>query len=153
MIKRLVEGVEIKNKKAYFDFFIIEEVEVGIELKGKEVKSIKAGKCNLKGSWCDIKNGEMYTYGIHISNFQDSAKENLLTRLDPYRVRKLLLHKKELLKFEYRKKTEGITFVPLKLYESHGKIKMKLGVCKGKKKVDKRETIKERDLKRELERS
>lgn len=144
--------MEIKNKKAYFDYFVEDEIEVGIVLEGKEVKSIRDGKCNLKGAWCDIENGEMFLKGAHISNYQD-GKENSLTRIDPYRVRKLLLHKKEILKLGYKKQVDGLTFVPLKIYFSKGKVKLLLGVCKGKKKYDKRETIKERDIKRNLQTS
>lgn len=141
-------GIEIKNKKAYFDFFIEDEIEAGIELFGKEVKSIRTGKCNLKGSWCDIVNGEMFVNNIHISPFQESSQNSMLTKIDPYRVKKLLLHKREINKLNMRKKLEGITFVPLKVYENNGKIKVLIGICKGKKKYDKRETIKERELER-----
>ena len=140
--------MEIKNKKAYFDYFIVDEIEVGLVLEGKEVKSIRAGKCNLKGSWCDVDKNEMFVKGMHISPYQEGT-ENLFTSIDPYRVRKLLLHKSEIIKLEYKKQTDGYTFVPLKLYFKNGKVKMLLGVCKGKKKYDKREAIKERDLKRE----
>lgn len=143
--------MEIKNKKAYFDYFIEDEIEVGIVLEGKEVKSIREGKCNLKGAWCDIDNGEMFLKGVHISNYQD-GKENSLTRIDPYRVRKLLLHKKEIVKLGHKKQVEGLTFVPLKIYLLRGKVKVLLGVCKGKKKYDKRESIKERDVKRNMSR-
>lgn len=144
--------MEIKNKKAYFDYFIVEEVEVGVVLEGKEVKSIRQGKCNLKGSWCDIDKNEMFVKGMHISPYQEGS-ENLFTSVDPYRVRKLLLHKSEIRKLDYKKQTEGYTFVPLKLYMSNGKVKMLMGVCKGKKKFDKRESIKERDVKRDMERA
>lgn len=140
---------EIKNKKAYFDYFIVEEIEVGIVLEGKEVKSIRDGRCNLKGSWCDISKGEMFVKGMHISPYQEGTN-NLFTSVDPIRVRKLLLHKSEIRKLEQRKQLDGCTFVPLKLYFSNGKVKMLLGVCKGKKKFDKRESIKERDIKRDM---
>ena len=140
-------NLEIKNKKAYFDYFITDTVEVGIVLEGREVKSIINGKVNLKGSWCGIDNGEMWVYNMHISNYMDSANANLnlLTKYDPIRKRKLLLHKKQIRKFNQMKQIEGITFVPLKLYFNNGKIKMLMGVCKGKKQYDKRETIKLRD--------
>ena len=142
--------LNIQNKKAYFDYFIEEEIEVGIVLEGKEVKSIRQGKCNLKGSWCNIIDGEMFVLGMHISNYQDSARDNMLVRLDPYRTRKLLLHKKQIQKLEMRKKLEGVTFVPLKLYLSKGKVKMLMGVCRGKKLYDKREVIKKRDMDRNM---
>lgn len=91
----------------------------------------------------------MFLKGVHISNYQD-GKENSLTHIDPYRVRKLLLHKREIIKLGYKKQVDGLTFVPLKMYFSKGKVKILLGVCKGKKKYDKRESIKERDIKRNI---
>lgn len=145
-------SLEINNKKAYFDYFIEDKIEVGIVLEGKEVKSIRQGKCNLKGSWCNIEHGEMFVLGMHISNYQDSCKDNLFVRVDPYRTRKLLLHKRELRKLEMRKKLEGVTFIPLKIYEKDGKFKMLLGVCTGKKKQDKRESLKRKDIEREISR-
>lgn len=143
-------SLEVKNKKAYFDFFIEDEIEAGLELLGKEVKSIRAGKCNLKGSWCGIVNGEMFVNNIHISPYQESSQNSMLTRIDPYRVRKLLLHKREINKLNSRKQLEGVTFVPLKMYERNGRIKVLVGICKGKKKYDKRETIKEREIERNI---
>lgn len=144
-------NIDIKNKKAYFDFFIESEIEVGIVLEGREVKAIKDGRANLKGSWCDIENGEMWVIGMHISDYSVTGNsKNLLTKFDPYRKRKLLLHKREILRLSQRKQLEGVTFVPLKLYFNNGKIKMLLGICKGKKQYDKREVIKKRDLDRSL---
>lgn len=143
-------SLEVKNKKAYFDFFIEDEIEAGLELLGKEVKSIRAGKCNLKGSWCVIVNGEMFVNNIHISPYQESSQNSMLIKIDPYRARKLLLHKREINKLNSRKQLEGVTFVPLKMYERNGKIKVLIGICKGKKKYDKRETIKEREIDRNI---
>lgn len=143
-------SLEVKNKKAYFDFFIEDEIEAGLGLLGKEVKSIRAGKCNLKGSWCDIVNGEMFVNNIHISPYQESSQNSMLTKIDPYRVRKLLLHKREINKLNSRKQLEDVTFVPLKMYERNGRIKVLVGICKGKKKYDKRETIKEREIDRNI---
>lgn len=144
-------AIEINNKKAYFDYFIENEIEVGLVLEGREVKAIKDGRANLKGSWCDIEKGEMWVIGMHISDFSEmSNSKNLLTKYDPYRKRKLLLHKKEILRLSQRKQLEGVTFVPLKLYFSNGKIKMLMGICKGKKQYDKRETIKKRDIDRDI---
>ena len=145
-----MSNLNIQNKKAYFDYFIEDEIEVGIVLEGKEVKAIRQGKCNLKGSWCNIIDGEMFVLGMHISNYQDSSRDNMLVRLDPYRTRKLLLHKKQIEKLAMQKKLENVTFVPLKLYLSKGKVKMLMGVCRGKKLHDKRETIKKRDLDRNM---
>lgn len=142
--------MEIKNKKAYFDYFVEDEIEAGLVLEGKEVKAIRDGKCNLKGSWCKIINGEVFVLGMHISSYQESGVDSYLTKTDPYRDRKLLLHRREILRLDDKKKTDGITLVPLKLYFSHGKVKMLLGICKGKKNYDKRETIKKRDIEREM---
>lgn len=143
-------SIEIKNKKAYFDYFIENKIEVGIVLEGKEVKSIRQGKCNLKGSWCNIQDGEMFVLGMHISNYQDSSKTNLFVKVDPYRTRKLLLHKKEIRRLETRKKLEGVTFVPLRIYFKDGLVKMEMGICKGKKLHDKRETEKKKDIERNI---
>lgn len=144
--------VNIQNKKAYYDFFVEDEIEVGIELQGKEAKAIRQGKVNLKGSWCNIENGEMFVYNMHISNYQDSNRDSLLTKSDPYRKRKLLLHRKEIRKLFQLKQLEGVTFVPLRLYEVNGWMKMSIGICSGKKRKDKREIIKKRDLDREARR-
>lgn len=151
LVVLVMDKFEIKNKKAYFDFTIENTIEVGLVLEGREVKSVKNGKANLKGSWCDIENGEMWVNGMHISNFQD-GKENAVTKYDPYRKRKLLLHKKEIMKLFQRKQLEGVTFVPLKLYFSNGKVKMLMGICKGKKQYDKREVMKKKDIQRDIQR-
>ena len=144
--------MEIVNRKAYFDYFVEDQIEVGIVLEGKEVKAIRQGKCNLKGSWCNVIDNEMFVLGMHISPYQESGRDNSLVRIDPYRTRKLLLHKKEIRKLAMKKQLEGITFVPLKIYFVKGKAKMLLGVCKGKKNYDKRETQKNRDIDRDLRR-
>lgn len=137
-----------KNKKAYFDYTICEEYECGITLVGTEVKSIRQGMCNLKDSFAKIENNEVFVYGLHISPYE---KGNIFNK-DPLRVRKLLLHKKEILKLDNFIKKNGFTLIPLSIYFSDDKIKINLGVCKGKKLYDKRESIKERDIKRNLAR-
>ena len=143
------DKMEIKNKKAYFDYFIEEEIECGIVLKGTEIKSIRDGKANLKDSYAVIRNHEVYLLNTHISEYTEG---NIFNH-DPRRSRKLLLHKREILKLESKVNQEGCTLVPLKLYFNKNKVKILLGLCKGKKTFDKRETIKERDLKREAEKN
>lgn len=145
-----MKEIEIRNKKAYFDYFIEDSLEVGIVLEGKEVKAIKQGKCNLKGSWCRIVDNEMYVLNMHISNYQESSHENSLNRLDPYRTRKLLLHRKQINKLKIEQDLKNVTFVPLRLYFNRGKAKIEMGICTGKKKYDKREEMKKEDLKRKM---
>ena len=135
------------NKKAYHDYFILENIEAGIELFGTEVKSIRAGKINLKDSWCSFKNGEVFANGMHISPYEMG---NIFNR-DPLRPKKLLLHKKEINKLFGQTKQQGLTLIPLSVYFSKGKAKVQLGLCKGKKLYDKRETEKAKSIKREIE--
>lgn len=138
--------MEIKNKKAYFDYFIEEEYECGIVLTGTEIKSIRKGSCNLKDSYARIKNNEILMINSFISYYEEGNRFNH----DERRERKLLLHKKEILKIKNKIEKEGYSLVPLKLYIKEGKAKILLGVAKGKKLYDKRKSIKERDLKREI---
>ncbi len=137
--------MEVINREARFNYFILEELECGIALTGTEIKAIREGKVNLKDSYAVIRHGEVYVVNMHISEY----KEGNIFNHEPTRSRKLLLHKKEILKFNDKISKEGLTLVPLKLYFKKNKVKILLGLCKGKKNYDKRETIKERDLKRE----
>jgi len=139
--------MEILNRKARHDYFIEEEYECGIELVGTEIKSIRQGSCNLKDSYAIVRNNELYALNIFISHY----KEGNIFNHDERRSRKLLMHKKEILKLDEKVKLQGYTLIPLKIYFNHNKAKLLLGLCKGKKDYDKRETIKERDLQRETQ--
>ena len=138
--------MEINNRKAKYDYQIFEEIEAGIVLTGTEIKSIRQGKANLKDSYATIKKGEALLLNMHISPYEQG---NIFNH-EETRTRKLLLHKKEILKLQDKIKLEGFTLVPLKLYFKKNKAKILLGVAKGKKTYDKRETIKKRDIEREL---
>ena len=125
------------NKKAYHDYFILEKYEAGIVLHGTEVKSLRMGKCSIKEAFIRVESGEMYIYGMHISPYE---KGNIFNK-DPLRVRKLLLHKKEIDKMFGKMKEQGITLVPLQVYFKGSLVKMEIGVAKGKKLYDKRDDI------------
>ena len=137
--------MEIKNKKAYFNYFIESEIEAGIVLVGTEIKSIRAGLVNLTDSYIRIKDNEAYIINLFIDKY-DSA--NIFNH-EPTRERKLLLHKNEIKKLYEQVKNNGNTLIPLKIYINNGKCKILVGACKGKKLYDKRESIKKRDLERE----
>ena len=137
--------MEVYNREAKYNYFIEEEIECGIVLTGTEIKSIRDGKVNLKDSYAVIRKNEVYLLNTHISEY----KEGNIFNHDPKRSRKLLLHKNEIIKLNNKVSQEGLTLIPLKLYFKKNKVKILLGLCKGKKTYDKRETIKERDLKRE----
>ena len=137
--------IEIKNRKAYFDYFIEKEIECGIVLTGTEVKSIRKGSCNLKDTYARIKNGEVFLINMFISPYEEGNRFNVPER----RERKLLLKKYEIVKLKGEVFKDGYSLIPLKLYFKGNNVKILLGLCKGKKLYDKRETIKERDLKRE----
>ncbi len=137
------------NRKAHHDYFVIESMEAGIELVGTEVKSIRLGGVNLKDSWCSIDNGEMFIKGMHISPYE---KGNIFNT-DPMRVRKLLLHKNEILRLFGKIKQDGLTLIPLSLYFKDSRVKVQVGLCKGKKLYDKRESAAKRDSQREIERT
>ena len=139
--------MEINNRKAKYDYNILEEIECGIELVGTEVKSIRNGSVNLKDSYAIIKNGEAYLLNTHISLYEEG---NIFNH-DEKRTRKLLLHKKEILKLFNKVELDGNTLVPIKLYFKGNKAKILLGLAKGKKTYDKRETIKQRDINREVQ--
>ena len=137
------------NRAARHEYFVLETYECGIELFGTEIKSIRNGSVNLKESWADIQNGEVFVYGMHISPYE---KGNIFNR-DPFRVRKLLLHKKEINKLLGKIKQDGLTLVPLSLYYKGPRVKLELGLCKGKKLYDKREDAAKRDAKRNIDRA
>lgn len=137
--------MEILNRKARHDYFVEEVIECGIVLMGTEIKSIRQGQANLKDSYAYIRGNEVFVLNMFISPY----KEGNIFNHEETRSRKLLLHKKEIQKLKIKIEQEGYTLVPLKLYFVRGKAKIALGICKGKKNYDKRETIKERDLKRE----
>lgn len=137
--------MEILNKEAKYNYFIESEIECGISLVGTEIKSIRAGKANLSDSYAIIRNNEVNLLNMHISEY----REGNLFNHDPRRTRKLLLHKNEINKLKKEVEQEGRTLIPLKLYFVKNKAKILLGVCRGKKKFDKREVIKERQLERE----
>lgn len=138
--------MEILNRKARFNYEIIDTIECGIVLKGTEIKSIRDGKANIKDSYGIIRNNEVYILNMHISPYENGGVFNH----QETRTRKLLLHKKEILKLKNKLELEGFTLIPLKLYFVNGKAKIELGLCKGKKLYDKREDSKKRDVEREL---
>ncbi|MFB6468639.1 SsrA-binding protein SmpB [Cytobacillus sp. Hz8] len=138
-----------QNKKAYHDFFIEDTYEAGIVLQGTEIKSIRAGKVNLKDSYARIHNGEVFLYSMHISPYEQGNRYNH----DPLRTRKLLLHNREIAKLIGDTKEIGYSLVPLKLYLKNGYAKILLGLAKGKKKYDKREDLKRKEAKRDIERA
>lgn len=141
--------MEIVNRKAKFDYQIISEIEAGIVLTGTEIKSIRNGKANIKDCYGIIKDNEVFLLNMHISQYEQG---NIFNH-DETRTRKLLLHKKEILKLNDAIRLQGYTLVPLKLYFKKNKAKILLGLCKGKKTYDKRETIKERNIKRNIEKN
>ena len=141
--------MEILNKRARFDYFIEEEIEAGIELTGTEIKSIRDGKCNIKDSYGIVRNGEVFLLNMYIAEY----KEGNIFNHSETRSRKLLLHKKEIKKINDSINLNGLTLVPLKGYFKGNKFKILLGICRGKKNYDKRETIKERDINREVKKN
>ncbi len=138
-----------KNKKAYHDYFVEDSYEAGIELFGTEVKSIRQGKVNLKEGYCYIEKGELVVKGMHISPYE---KGNIFNK-DPLRIRKLLMHKKEIMRLLGYVKQDGYSLVPLSLYFKGSKVKLQVGLCKGKKLHDKRETDARKSAKREIDRT
>ncbi len=137
-----------QNKKAWHDYFVDEKYEAGIELFGTEVKSIRAGNVNLKDSYCDIKDGEIFVVGMHISPYEHG---NIFNR-DPLRRRRLLMHKREILKLHGQVAQKGFSLIPLSLYFSGSNVKVEVGLCRGKKLYDKRDSIARRDANREIDR-
>ena len=135
------------NKKAYHDYFIDEKYEAGIALHGTEVKSMRMGKCSIKEAFIRIENGEVFVYGMHVSPYE---KGNIFNK-DPLRVKKLLMHKYEINKLQGKIKEKGYTLVPLQVYFKEGKVKVEVGLARGKKLYDKREDIAKKDQRREAE--
>ncbi|MBQ8117150.1 MAG: SsrA-binding protein SmpB [Lachnospiraceae bacterium] len=148
MAKNEPQKLVANNKKAYHDYFIDETYETGVALHGTEVKSIRMGKCSIKESFVRIENGEVFVYGMHVSPYE---KGNLFNK-DPLRVKKLLMHRQEINRLEGRIKEKGYTLVPLQVYFKNGKVKVEIGLARGKKLYDKRETIAKKDARRETER-
>ena len=138
-----------ENRKARHEYFVLESMETGIELMGTEVKSLRLGQVNLKDSWCSIDNGELFIKGMHISPYE---KGNIFNR-DPMRVRKLLMHRKEINRLFGKIKQDGLTLIPLSLYFKGSIVKVQHGLCKGKKLYDKREDAARKDAKRQIERA
>ena len=136
------------NKKAYHDYFIDDKYEAGIELFGTEVKSIRMGKCSIKESFIRVENGQVYIYGMHISPYE---KGNIFNK-DPLRVRRLLMHKKEIIKLDSKMAEKGMTLVPLQVYFKGSLVKVEVGLARGKKLYDKRQDIAKKDQRREVER-
>ena len=138
-----------ENRKARHDYFVEETIEAGIALVGTEVKSIRAGKCNLKDCYADVRNGEVFIYNMHISPYEQGNIFNV----EPLRERKLLLHKEQISRFNGLIAREGYTLIPLSLYLKEGKVKVALGLCRGKKNYDKRDSMLEKAHKRDMERA
>lgn len=148
MAQKSGSKVIAQNKKAWHDYFIDEKYEAGIELFGTEVKSIRAGTVNLKDSFCSIDNGELFVIGMHVSPYDHG---NIYNR-DPLRKRKLLMHKREIMKLHGLVSQKGMSLIPLSLYFSGSHVKVELGLCRGKKLYDKRDSAAERDANREIDR-
>ena len=139
----------VQNRQVRHDYFILESYEAGIELFGTEVKSLRTGRANLKDSWCEIKDGELFVRGMHISPYEQG---NIFNR-DPVRPRRLLMHKKEIQKLYGQLKTQGLTLIPVSLYFKGSRVKVQVGLCKGKKLYDKRDDLAKKVAKRDMERA
>lgn len=138
-----------QNKKAFHDYFIEESMEAGIELCGTEVKALRQGKANLKDSWCSIVNGEMLVNGLHISPYEQG---NIFNR-DPVRVRRLLMHRREIMRLFGLVKQDGYSLIPISLYFKGSRVKVQVGLCKGKKQYDKRQDLAAKAAKRDIDRA
>ena len=145
------KGIKIaaQNRKAHHDYFVEDRYEAGIELFGTEVKSIRAGTLNLKGSYCTVKDGELFVHSMHISPYE---KGNIFNK-DPLRERRLLMHKREILRLFGQVKQGGLTLIPISMYFKGSRVKVQVGLCKGKKLHDKRDSMAERDAKRTIDRA
>lgn len=141
--------VSAQNRKAFHDYYVLERFEAGIELCGTEVKSIRAGTLNLKDSYCSVKDGELFVRSMHISPYE---KGNIFNR-DPLRPRRLLMHRREIMKLAARVAQDGLTLVPLSVYFKDSRVKLEVGLCQGKKLHDKRESEAIRGAAREMERA
>ena len=146
-----MEGRKViaQNKKAYHEYFVLDKYEAGIELFGTEVKSLRQGAVNLKDSYCEIKDGELFARGVHISPYE---KGNIYNR-EPLRVKRLLMHKKEIFKLFGKVKEDGLALIPLSLYFKDSRVKMEVGLCKGKKLYDKRDSNAKRQSARDIDRA
>lgn len=144
-------GIKImaKNRQVYHDYFVEEEYEAGIELFGTEVKSIRAGTLNLKDSWCGVKDGELFVNQMHISPYE---KGNIFNQ-DPRRPRRLLMHKREISRLYGKVKQDGYALIPISVYFKHARVKVSIGLCKGKKLYDKRQDAAVKDAKRQMDRA
>ena len=142
------EKLVVQNRRARHDYHVLERLEAGIELVGTEVKSLRNGNMTLKDSYAEVENGEMRLIGAHISPYEQG---NIFNH-DPERPRRLLLHKREILKWGARVAEKGLTLIPLRVYFKQGRAKVEIGLCRGKQTIDKRDTIREREMKRETER-
>ena len=138
-----------RNKKAYHDYFVLDTYEAGLELYGTEIKSIRLGRVNLKDSYCGVDDGEMFALGMHISPYEQG---NIFNR-DPMRRKRLLLHKREILKLFQQSREQGPSIIPLELYIKNGRAKLQIGLCKGKKLHDKREVAAKRSAQRDIDRA
>ncbi|HAH79418.1 MAG TPA: SsrA-binding protein [Ruminococcaceae bacterium] len=138
-----------KNKKAFHDYFVLESIEAGIELRGTEVKSIRRGQVNLKDAWCSIDNGQLLINGMHISPY----REGNIFNEDPTRVRRLLMHKREILRLFGSVRQSGYALIPISLYFKGSMVKVQVGLCKGKKLYDKRAAMAARDARRDIDRA
>ncbi len=144
-------GIKViaQNKKAWHDYFVEDRFECGLVLSGTEVKSIRLGKVNLKESWVQVRNGELWVEGMHISPYEQG---NIFNR-DPLRPKKLLMHRNEIRKLDGEVAKQGFTLIPLEIYLKEGRVKLQLGLCKGKQLHDKRDSIAKRDSDREIQRA
>ncbi len=138
-----------RNKKASHDYFIIESIEAGIELKGTEVKSLRRGNVNLKDSWCSVVKGELFANGVHIGAYEQGNNFNV----DPTRVRKLLVHKNQIAKLYGQVKQQGYSIIPISIYLKGSMVKVQVGLCKGKKLYDKREDLARKSAERDMQRA
>lgn len=147
-MNKTTKTVEVQNKKAYHDYTVIDTLECGIELRGNEVKSIRCGMCNIKDSWCRVQNGELVLRGMYITKYSTAN----MFDVDERRERKLLAHKREILNLEGKAQEQGMSLIPLKVYFVNGRCKVLVGLCKGKHDYDKRQVLKERQVKRDIDR-
>ncbi|MGL4774319.1 MAG: SsrA-binding protein SmpB [Clostridium sp.] len=148
MVRKKSSNTLVQNRKANHDYFVEETIEAGVALVGTEVKSIRAGKGNMKDSYADIKNGEIFILNMHISPYEQGNIFNV----DPLRARKLLLHKEQISRLAGLVSRDGYTLVPLSMYLKNGRVKVALGICRGKKNYDKRDSMLEKAHKRDIER-
>ena len=149
MAEKLATKTIAQNKKAFHDYFVEESMEAGIELAGTEVKSLRQGRANLKDAWCSVVNGELLLNGMHISPYEQG---NIFNK-DPLRVRRLLMHKREIMRLFGLVKQDGYSLIPLSLYFKGSMVKVQVGLCKGKKQYDKQQDLAAKAAKRDIERA